>query len=935
MNSYVEKTFNLRRNEFAPVSLLFLFLFVAIGSYVMGGVVGDALILSAFKKYLPQVIIATAVPVAGLTSVYIRLSHRLRVERLMIYSLLFFGMGLTLLWSMFHYHEKWAFPLLYIWVCAIGSMAPTMGWTLANYVLTTREAKRVFGFVGGGAALGAPCAGFLTADLVRQDVHHASAVRPETLLLVMAVLMGLCALLAQLVFRQLGDRLPHLDLIPAESQLPRNLRQVWAHIRKSRYLLLVTALIAIGCATTTIIAWQFKIIASNFYGDDKVAMTVFFGRFQGYLGLGTFVLQILLTGRLLRWFGVRITLFVLPMLFLAGSFAVLLAPILLTACILKGSHNLFRYSLDKSSTELLYLPVAPPNIKNQIKSFIDGFVWRGADGVAGVVLLLFANLLHFTPGRMSLVGIAFILVWLVTARGVRREYLTVLRQAIERRTLDPEKTAAAVLDSTTIDILAQALERGGEQQVLYGLSLFDIGREAAWHPALTRLLQHPSPVVRQRALQVLTHVGKREILPQVEKMLGDDSLEVRAEALRYLAAQGGKDPLVLLSEPTGVPAHCLQSAIVVYLARTGDQGCLAAAELILQAMLVSTDHDAPASRREAARALGLIPPPSDLHAELLGLLRDDHPEVVEQALLSAGRVHGREFLPLVIEKLGEPRLRAPARAALAEYGPRAVDLLSDRLNDDAAPVTVRQQIPRVLARIRTPEAAQVLADRLIQSDPTLRYEIVKALTTLRAQDPALVPVQLRIADMLEFELVGYYRSFQILAALGAPERTADMPHTTEPLLTRALRERMGDELERIFSLLALLYSPRDIHNAYVGINSGRREVQANALELLENLLPHALYKQLISVMDPESNLQEKLAFAERICRTQVASRDEAMRVLLFSTDRWLCACALHAVGEAQMANLLETVRQVPHEKDPLLDQTWKWTCSRLMVTDAA
>ena len=158
-------------------------------------------------------------------------------------------------------------------------------------------------------------------------------------------------------------------------------------------------------------------------------------------------------------------------------------------------------------------------------------------------------------------------------------------------------------------------------------------------------------------------------------------------------------------------------------------------------------------------------------------------------------------------------------------------------------------IPGVLARMGTPEAAQVLTESLVQSDPTLRHEIVKALKTLRARGPGAVPVQPRVADILDSELVGYYRSFQILVAFGAPGRTPDTPQTTEPLLTRALRERMGDELERIFSLLALLYSPRDIHNAYVGINSGRAEVQANALELLENLLPHALYKKLISVVD--------------------------------------------------------------------------------------
>jgi ATP/ADP translocase len=120
--------------------------------------------------------------------------------------------------------------------------------------------------------------------------------------------------------------------------------------------------------TTTIIGYQFKIIANARYGTDPAALAAFFGRFNGYIGVAAFVLQMLLTGRLLRSFGIRVTLFVLPVVFIGGSMALLLVPVLLTACILKGSHQLLRYSLDKSSTELLWLPVAPPDIKSQIKS---------------------------------------------------------------------------------------------------------------------------------------------------------------------------------------------------------------------------------------------------------------------------------------------------------------------------------------------------------------------------------------------------------------------------------------------------------------------------------------------------------------------------------------------------------------------------------------
>ncbi len=45
-------------------------------------------------------------------------------------------------------------------------LAPTQVWTLANDVLTTRQAKRLFGLVGSGAIAGFIFGGFLTRQLV-------------------------------------------------------------------------------------------------------------------------------------------------------------------------------------------------------------------------------------------------------------------------------------------------------------------------------------------------------------------------------------------------------------------------------------------------------------------------------------------------------------------------------------------------------------------------------------------------------------------------------------------------------------------------------------------------------------------------------------------------------------------------------------------------
>jgi AAA family ATP:ADP antiporter len=933
MITHVQRMFSMRRDEVGPASLLFFYLFLIIGAYMMGQAAGNALFLKVFPRHLPYAMIASALTIGAFVSAYIRLSNRLRLEPLINATLLFFALCFVGFWWLTHFKAPWVYLLVYVWVYAMGAMGPMMGWTLANYVLTTREARRVFAFIGAGGILGGTFMSFFTADVLGRGY-----VRPQALFLAIAFILMVCALLVRVLFRSTRQRLAAVSLAPTASHMtPKNFGQSFNVIRSSRYLLLVTALIAVGCLTTSIMTYQFLLIANSAYAGPPVRLAAFFARFFGYMGLASLVVQLALTGPLLRAFGIRVTLFVLPLALMGGTLGVLIAPTLLTVGLLRGSHYTLRYSLDKSSTELLYLPVSP-EVKSQVKSFIDTFVWRSADGIAGATLLLFANVLKFSPSQVGLVNLVFLVGWITIAYGARREYLNVLRLAIQRRTLDPERTATSVLDSTTTEVLAQAVERGGEQQLLYGLSLFEMGGEPRFHPVLRRLLDHPSPAVRQRALRLLDDAGDLGIVTQAEKLLADESLEVRAEALHYLVVHAGRDPLTLLSAERDFPDYGLQGAVVGFLARTAKPEHLAAAELILQDMLARAGPDAAHSRADAARALGVISPPCGLHSELFKLLRDDDFEVLEQALLSAGKIQGSEFLPQVIEKLGEPRLRGTARAALVQYGPQALHTLRDYLNDAAVPLAIRKQIPKVLARIPSSDSAAALAESLIQSDPGMRFDVLKALNKLRSRDPGLVPPRADVEDMLNAELLGYYRSFQILAAID-PNAGIAIPALSsgggEPVLTRALRERMAYELERIFRLLALLYPPRDIHNAFLGLTMGTSQRQANALEVLENLLQPDLYRRLVNGLDAEIPLREKVNFACRLCGSSVKSRNEALRILLHSKDGWLSACALYAVGEERLTDLNDEVSQVPHAADPLLDETWQWASARLKAAMAA
>src|SRR5207247_11199685 len=97
-----------------------------------------------------------------------------------------------------------------------------------------------------------------------------------------------------------------------------------------------------------------------------------------------------------------------------------------------------------------------------------------------------------------------------------------------------------------------------------------------------------------------------------------------------------------MSEDTGLPDYAVQGAIVVYLARSRLAESFSAARMILDSMLHRTDADQARARMEAARLLGLIPPPSEFQDELMVLHGDENQEAAEQALPAGGQLTANE-----------------------------------------------------------------------------------------------------------------------------------------------------------------------------------------------------------------------------------------------------------------------------------------------------
>src|SRR5712692_10817480 len=197
MKRWIERALNVGPGDLARGVLLCSCLFLVIGSYKIGGVAAAALFLSHFQaSQLAYAQIASSVLVAVIVAGYVVIGRRVLVRDLVVGSMLFFSATWAAFWGLAHYysHLIWVFPAFYVWVKIFGVLGATQVWTLANYVLTTREAKRVFGMVGAGGIAGAIFAGFLSKTV-------AGKVGTESLLLAMTLFVLICAGLVILVWR--------------------------------------------------------------------------------------------------------------------------------------------------------------------------------------------------------------------------------------------------------------------------------------------------------------------------------------------------------------------------------------------------------------------------------------------------------------------------------------------------------------------------------------------------------------------------------------------------------------------------------------------------------------------------------------------------------------------------------------------------------------
>ena len=917
MLSWARRVFDVKAGEGLPVALTFVYVAVVVAAFLLAKPIRNGLFLRQYGPYA-LVYVYAAVPIALslFVPVYTRIAARFGSRVVTIGTLLFFSANVAMFWYGFRFHRFWLLPgIFYVWVNCFGIIAPVQAWSFANSLFDTRQAKRLFGLIGSGASLGAIAGGLLARFLVG-PVGGA-----VNMLLVLALLIALAAGLVAGTTLRIRRR----GLARRGRAITRPFSETWREIATSPYLRHIAALVFLLAIATQWTAFQLSVVADRRFAGDANALTEFFGTFNVTLGAVSFLVQILVTGRLLRNFGVGATILALPLALGAGNALILAIPAFWSVLFTNAADQGLRFSVDKATYELLYLPISPGQ-RVHVKNAIDIVVSRVADAVGAVLLGLATGGFFMLPGLgldlrgTAAVSLCITSVWLAVAWRIRGEYVRTIQESIHKHRIDSERLSASGVERSATTVLTGKLVAADPGEVRYALTLIEGQQSRRWHPALRGLLTHPEAEIRRRALALLSAGGDKEIADRVALMLRDPDIAVRTEALLYLSREVGLDPLRQLEEIGDVEGYSIRAGTAAFLAAPGPAQSLDAARVILEAMARNHGTDGARDRMEAARLLAVMP---ESFFPLLGpLIEDPDLEVARQAIRSAHVIARDEMVPHLLAALARPDLADDAAGALARLGNSIVPQLEAAIGDAQVSMETRREIPSVLFRIGTAEAEQVLVEGLLQADGTLRHRVIASLNKLRVLHPEVRVNSGVIEVLLAAEIAGHYRSYQVIGPLQARLKEEDA-------VLQGMRHAMEQELERIFRLMALLFPATGLHDAYVGVRSSNPIVRANALEFLDNTLKPELRQVLVPLLDSLVTTAERVAIADRLVGAPLETPEQAVETMLASEDAWLRSCGVYAIGALRLHDLEPALDRFDDSSDAALKEAVRSARERL------
>jgi AAA family ATP:ADP antiporter len=412
MTSLLQRFFNVRREEVAPLLAAALFFFCVLTALMMLRPVRDALGMQRGIEAIRWLFIGTALITLAVNPVFGWLVSRFRRLVFITATYAFFALSLVGFWALIAFTPQavgeTSGQVFYVWFSVFNLFSTMVFWALMADRFTLEQSKRVFGVIAVGGTLGAIAGPWLAGLLVEP-------LGTPALLLVAAGFLGLAIVTAWLVAYLQPS--PTAAARPGEAAPAVDERAViggsaWegiAAVVRSPYLLGISGYVLLMTVTATFI-YLTRLAMVDALGDTVDEQTRMFAQIDLITQITTLVLQAVVTGHIMKRFGVAVALAMLPVvvalgfvgLALVGSFAMLI--------VFEATFRAMQRAITRPARETLFTVVSRED-KYKSKAVTDTFVYRGGD-VLGAWTEGGLKALGFGLVGLASVAVPLAVIWL-------------------------------------------------------------------------------------------------------------------------------------------------------------------------------------------------------------------------------------------------------------------------------------------------------------------------------------------------------------------------------------------------------------------------------------------------------------------------------------------------------------------------------------------
>lgn len=919
--------FNLRKGEERIVSLILAFSFFQFFSVALFFIAANAIFLSQHPiTNLPYVFMATGVTLILISRAFAFLEKYISsIKLILAETIMLVVVVLLLRFGFLLDNTIWLGVALIVWYRIMADVVSDGFNRLALVLFDVRQGKRLFGLIS-SSEIPANILGYFAATLLVPFIGASNLLFVAVAGLAFSFIF-LFAIIKSNKKELVADEETELRLHGVTKQ-----EQSWVQRTfHSRFIFILAITVFFSAAAFTFIEFAFlSRIDATYTNQQEIVffMAVIFGIGQ----LIAFFIKTFLYELIQRHFGIKVSLFVLPVTLALISMATLLEGLFSNANFLLVWTwvviMLITEMLKSSIYNTTFISLLQPLSKSaRLRGYdILGTVENIAIGLSGLFLVLFFSFSTIELLHYSTMLLVVVVGWIIFIPALNKNYLITLEEVLKKRII--EGGQLELNNPQTLEIVYTKLHSEHPGEVLYALDVLCKDRTKVRGEMICELLYHPLPEVRKEAYLRIESLRLTTLLHVVRERIHEESLpKIRKLAIHAYCFLGEANVVDEVIPYLDHDDKDIQTgAYVGLICYGGINGIIVAGQRLME----NVNSSSLTQRVFAAHVIGEVGIRNFYHP-LLVLLRDEKVEVEKAALKAAGRIGHPKLYPSMLKAVASPTVFEVAVNALIRSGADIIDDLEPELNNAENSSAHLRRLIYVCGRVGGSRGINLLKNKLYFPDIEVRNQVLQSCalagykTSSSDKDQLLKTIHRELADAAFF--------LGCIDAISLTNRW--LQRSNLQLLSSALQVEVNHIKHRILFLMAFLYNSREVLHLWNNLQMKNREKAANSLEILDVIASKELTAVVLPLLE-DFSLQQQLKILTTRYPQKKYSLDEYL-VKLITTEGcpvtlpWTRAISVFMVNQIKVPAVIDAVRQVEQCDNKLIAETASWTLQNVEI----